>query len=191
VYVDTRYATVTGSIRVVKENWRTETNDTHVHLVLPQGFMALGRQVEMEYEGTGPRSFGRAVCPANTLLTSDSIGKDVNLERRFCPARVDRVESNGVMTPELAPGTHDLLLTGTNFVPWLGGDAGTRVYILSNHPYGGSLEAHAVEWIDISTIRVTIAIPEGSETGPHTVAASNPIETTPGYCVDCVVLVGA
>lgn len=197
IYVDTRYATVTGSIRIVKENSISETDDTHVHVVMPEGFMALGRQVEMEYEGTGPRSFGRVVCPAGTLLTSDSIGIDFNLERRFCPAaRVDSVESGGVVTPVLEPSTHELVVTGTNFVPWLGGNAGTRFYVVSDQPLpnapplAGALEADTVEWIDISTIRVTITIPEAWETGPHTVAAVNPVETQPGYCVDCVVLVG-
>lgn len=190
VYLDTRSATVTGTIRVVKENFATGTDDTHVHVAMPEGFMALGRQVEMEYEGTGPRSFGRAVCPAGTLLTSDSFGKDVNLEGRFCPAaRVDSVELDGVATPSLAPGTHQLLLRGTNFVPWLSGNVGTRVFILSNG-FLPALEAHAVEWIDISTIRVTITVPAGWETGPHTVGATNPIDTTLARCHGCVVSLG-
>ncbi|MCA1693992.1 MAG: hypothetical protein LC749_04240, partial [Actinobacteria bacterium] len=191
IYVDTRDATVTGSIRVVKENSITHNDDTHVHVVMPEGFMALERQVEMEYQGTGPRSFGRVVCPAGTLLTSDSIRIDFNLERRFCAAaRVDSVESGGVVTPVLGPGTHELVVTGTNFVPWLGGNAGTRFYVVSALSLAGALEADTVEWIDISTIRVTITIPEAWETGPHTVAAVNPVETRPGYCVDCVVLLG-
>ena len=171
IYLDTAGSTVNGFFKVFDDGDR----DMSMHI--PPGFRAYDRLVELYILPNG-RTRGRLICPAGFDLEEDW---GINLEDRICPnPRVDDVALLGApgTTPVLpGPGTYQLVVTGTNFVPWLGGVAGTKVLFVDSdrHQYDNFVVTDVV-WTDVSEIVVTVVIPPGVQAGPRRIEVVNPVD---------------
>ena len=172
IFIDTEGTPIDGVFKVYDDGDR----DMSVHI--PVGFRAYARFVELLKPNIG-ETRGRLVCPAGFDIEEDW---GFNLEHRVCPSpRLDSVTGLGDAADLVIsePGDYQFLITGTNFVPWIGDVAGTEVYFGFTNDHATNdekFEVTDVTWNHVGELLVSVTVHDGAEIGPRSLIVINPVD---------------